>query len=256
MKIKFLEVDFPEIRKAVELNIGKNSAPIDSYLEDHIFESNHYNILLAGQTAGFASIHQGGLVTQYSLDDSFKSYGQAVYQQLRRMEEVRAALVPTCDEFFLAHALDDYLQLHKQAYFFMAREEIIEINHDSDAKLLLASEQDVSFIKKQSGDFFDGLEKMVDLEEIYKTFRNEECVGFGVLVRSKLYYDVASIGMFTIERFRNTGIGTLTIKLLIKECRKQNLRPVAGCWYYNHVSKKTLERAGMYSRTRLLRIEY
>ena len=28
--------------------------------------------------------------------------------------------VPTCDEFFLAHALDDYRQLTKQAYFFAA----------------------------------------------------------------------------------------------------------------------------------------
>ncbi len=30
----------------------------------------------------------------------------------------------------------------------------------------------------------------------------------------------------------------------------------AGCWYYNHRSKQTLERAGLYSPTRLLRISY
>ena len=30
---------------------------IDSFLEDHILASNHYRIVVAGETAGFASIH-------------------------------------------------------------------------------------------------------------------------------------------------------------------------------------------------------
>ena len=28
---------------------------------------------------------------------------------------------------------------------------------------------------------------------------------------------------------------------------------IAGCWYYNHTSKKTLEKAGMLTQTRLLK---
>ena len=35
--------------------------------------------------------------------------------------------------------------------------------------------------------------------------------------------------------------------------RRRSLRPVAGCWYYNHRSRRTLQRAGMYSSTRLLK---
>ena len=60
----------------------------------------------------------------------------------------------------------------------------------------------------------------------------------------------------TIERFRGKGVGTATIALLRAECHRRGIRPVAGCWYYNHTSKRTLERAGMYSPTRLLRIDY
>jgi hypothetical protein len=44
--------------------------------------------------------------------------------------------------------------------------------------------------------------------------------------------------------------------MLIEECRRRTLRPVAGCWYYNHRSRQTLQRAGMYSSTRLLKIDY
>ena len=73
---------------------------------------------------------------------------------------------------------------------------------------------------------------------------------------SRLHPQTASIGMFTVARARNQGVGTATIALLIGECRRRGIRPVAGCWYYNHSSKRTLEKAGMYSPTRYLRIEY
>ena len=47
-----------------------------------------------------------------------------------------------------------------------------------------------------------------------------------------------------------------TIALLRRECERQGVRPIAGCWYYNHRSKRTLERAGMYAPTRLLKVEF
>jgi hypothetical protein len=39
-------------------------------------------------------------------------------------------------------------------------------------------------------------------------------------------------------------------------CAQQGRRPIAGCWYYNHLSKKTLEKAGLFSQTRLLKFLY
>lgn len=87
------------------------------------------------------------------------------------------------------------------------------------------------------------------------TLRDDEPVGFGLISRSALYDDVASIGMYTIDRFRANGVGTATIQRLIDECRRFGIRPVAGGWYYNHRSRRTLERAGMHSSTRLLRVE-
>ena len=61
---------------------------------------------------------------------------------------------------------------------------------------------------------------------------------------------------FVSPQCRGQGVGTETITLLRAECRRRALRPVAGCWYYNHASRRTLERAGMYSPTRLLRISF
>lgn len=51
-------------------------------------------------------------------------------------------------------------------------------------------------------------------------------------------------------------VGAATVALLIQQCSRRSMRAVAGCWYYNHSSRRTLERAGMITRTRLLKVEY
>ncbi|MFN8540183.1 MAG: hypothetical protein U0232_22225 [Thermomicrobiales bacterium] len=71
-----------------------------------------------------------------------------------------------------------------------------------------------------------------------------------------MYEATASIGMFVIERFRREGAGTATILCCKEECRRRGFRPIAGCWYYNHRSKRTLEQAGMFAGTRLLKVEF
>ena len=120
MDTHFAPVAFVEIERAVRDHLAGLPAAIDSFLEDHFRASSHYRIAVAGEAAGFASIHHGNLITQFVLSEPYRRYGQSLFGQLRRREQVQAAFVPTCDEFFLAHALDDYRQLAKQAYFFAA----------------------------------------------------------------------------------------------------------------------------------------
>jgi len=172
------------------------------------------------------------------------------------MEQVGSAFVPTCDEFYLAHALDDYRRLAKQAYFFATPPAGSEGAATDQFSMRPMALQDADFVRQESGDFFEHLERQIAAGELFVTLQGDEPAGFGVLVNSTLYEDVASIGMYTIERFRQTGVGTATIAMLIDECRRRSLRPVAGCWYYNHRSRRTLQRAGMYSPTRLLKVDY
>src|SRR5918998_6686484 len=118
MEWHFEPVAFSVVQEATRQHLRMLSSAIDSFLEDHILASNHYRIIVAGETAGFASIHEERLITQFALSEAYRRCGQALFRELRQMEQVRSAFVPTCDEFFLAHALDDYRQLAKQAYFF------------------------------------------------------------------------------------------------------------------------------------------
>jgi RimJ/RimL family protein N-acetyltransferase len=256
METRFAPVAFAEVREAMCRHLRALPSAIDSFLEDHILASNHYRIDVAGETAGFASIHEERLITQFALAEAYRECGQMLFGTLRRMEQVRSAFVPTCDEFFLAHALDDYRQLAKQAYFFATPTGVGETVASDRYTMRPAAVDDADFVRQESGDFFEDLERKISSGQLFVTLRGEEPVGFGILEQSALYEDVASIGMYTIERFRQTGVGTATIAMLIAECRRRSLRPVAGCWYYNHRSRRTLQRAGMYSSTRLLKIDY
>jgi GNAT superfamily N-acetyltransferase len=255
METRFAPVAFVEIQPAVREHLATLPAAIDSFLEDHILASTHYRIVIEGEPAGFASIHGGNLITQFALTEPYRRHGQSLFAHLRKLEQVQSAFVPTCDEFYLAHALDDYRLLAKQAYIFAAASHA-SVPTASPYSLRSAEPDDAGFILQEAGDFLPHAEQHIEKRELFVTLRGGEPTGFGVSVRSTLYEDVTSIGMYTIERFRQHGVGTATISCLIEECRRNGLRPVAGCWYYNHLSKRTLERAGMYSPTRLLKIDY
>jgi len=255
MTIEFVPVPLTAIRGVIQQHLTGLPAAIDSFLEDHIVESAHYQIRVSGAVAGYTSIHKGSLITQFALEPFHKHYGQAIYSQVKRLDEVGAAFVPTCDEFFLSHALDEYHQLAKQAYFFAAPP-FLPDEEPGGFTLRRAEHGDSAIVRERSGDFFGNIENHIGRQELFLALADDVCVGFGLMVKSEMAGDVASIGMYTIERSRRQGAGTATIRLLMAECRRQSLRPIAGCWYYNHPSKKTLERAGMFTQTRLLRVTY
>ena len=217
-------------------------------------ESANYQILIVGQYAGFTSIHKGSLVTQFSLFPQYRRYGQDVFTQIKKLENVQAAFVPTCDEFFLSQVLDAYRELARQAYFFTTPAAYKPV--PTKYELKLAEESDIELIKEGSGDFFGDIQEHLDNHELFLTLLEGDCVGFGIIDKSMLIDTVASVGMFVIEHFRQRGAGTAIINLLMNKCINQGLQPVAGCWYYNHLSKKTLERAGMFTQTRLLKVDF
>ena len=232
------------------------TSAIDTFLEGHILESTLYTIVLEGKTVGMTTIYQEKLITQFVLAPEYKRYGQQVFAAVKKREKVQAAFVPTCDEFFLSHALDEYQHLRTQAYFFSA-----PANFPDTSELLYtlrqANKNDTTYITSAS---IFGDENMVQCkiknQELFITLSDKRIIGCGIIEKSKLVKGKASIGMFVSENHRQQGIGTATIKLLMAECQKQNLFPIAGCGYSNHLSKKTLENAGMFTQTRLLKVDF
>src|SRR5215216_1386144 len=174
MDTHFAPVAFTEIREATRQHLRALPSAIESFLEDHILASHHYRIVVVGETAGFASIHEEGLITQFALAEPYRRHGQALFRELRLMEQVRSAFVPTCDQFFLAHALDDYRQLAKQAYFFATPSDVGEAAASDRYSMRPAAIDDANFVRQESGDFFEHLERHIAAGELFVTLRDEE----------------------------------------------------------------------------------
>ena len=255
MEIRCVPTEFEGIREAVLDHHAEMPSPIESFLEDHIMGSTHYRIEIGGVAAGFASVFDGYLLTQFALGGPLRRYGQAAFQEVRRLESVRAAYVPTSDGFFIAHALDDYRTLANQAYFFVLGDREPRPSDLSGYALVPATQANIPTIVAETGDFFANIERHIAAGALFLTQRHDETVAYGIFELSQLS-DAASVGMFTREPFRHQGAGTATIRLLIAMMHERGRRPVAGCWYYNHASKRTLEAAGLISPTRLLNVGF
>ena len=231
------------------------SSPIDSFLEDHIAQSAFHRIVMNGEDAGHFAIHEGTLLTQFHLVGEHRRHGSPLLARIRSDFAVKAAFVPTCDEFFLSHAIEDYAKVEKQACFFVeADAQLPRVNED--VQYWPAQAGDAEALAHMCGDFIDQYVERIANDELHVGCIGDELVALGVIERSAMFPRQASIGMFTHKSRRQQAIGKSTLVYLRRVCHAEGLRPVAGCWYYNHASRKTLEAAGMFTPTRLLRFEF
>jgi hypothetical protein len=130
------------------------------------------------------------------------------------------------------------------------------VKGDPGIKLRKAVYTDIGSIGENSGDFFGELGRKVNDGIIYIASKDSLDVGYGIIEAGRILKAYASIGMFTLEGMRQKGIGRSIIIGLKEITYGMGLKPIAGCWYYNHNSKKTLESAGMITNTRLLKFHF
>jgi len=154
----------------VRAHLASLPTATDSFHEHHVLTAMHYRIMVDGEVAGFASIHAQEVIIQFALTTDFRYLGQQVFARLRRYEHVRAALVPTNDEFFVAHALDDYRALSKQACFFAAAESRVP-PIPAGLRLRQATTEDIALIREETDEEFEPVEQFITSGELFITER-------------------------------------------------------------------------------------
>ncbi|WP_110515890.1 GNAT family N-acetyltransferase [Herpetosiphon llansteffanensis] len=255
MYLRFTPINFAAIKPAIAEYYAQLPTHVDSFFEDRLLHAAWYQIWLDQTAIGLAAVHDASMLVHFSLQTGYQQYGQQAFEQAKKLANVQAAFVPTNDQWLLSHALDQYRQLQKQAYFFQANHQTL-LEASANEQLRLATEADIASITEHASDLFDQIPQRVAWQQLFCFSINDELVGFGIIEPSSIYQQVASIGMQINVAYRQQGYGTRLIQALIRHCQNQQIQPIAGCWYYNHTSKKTLERAGMASATRLLRIDF
>lgn len=251
MNIKFTPVDLSEIKPELLKNIESYHHPIDSYYEDHVIESRHYRIVIETTTSGYISIFDNKMLTQFHLD-KFNCLAGEVFMELLSNKRIAEMYVSTSDSQLLVLALDNQKGIDVQDYVFQVDVPNVCI---PEFTIKTAESIDKELILMNHDGFFQNIEDNLARKELY-ICRNEDIpVSFGIIEKSKLNENYASIGMFVVKSERGRGYGSMTIIRLIEMCQKNRVIPVAGCFSKNEYSKKALLKAGMYSNMRLLKIK-
>jgi len=251
MNIKFTKTEVEQCCQDLEAYESQLASPIDSFLEEHIMESQMYHIQLEEKNIGTCGIHKGSLITFFYLKVPYRDKAQEIFAQVRMLDHVENAFVSTGDEFFLSHCMDNFMKVEKQAYFFQLRD--YENIHESKVKVEKAGKGSKELVEKYHGGFFGNPDKDIEKELIYIARLDDEIIGFGAREDGVICKKNSSIGMYVRPEFRQKGLGTNILKAMQHLVHEEGYTPIAGCWYYNHNSKKTLQKSGFYSKTRLLK---
>lgn len=255
MEIIFKKCKLDYVKEEISCNLNSHSSPIDSFYEDFLLNSTYYVIQKDDLEIGYFALNQQILLTGFWIMEEYRMFAGEIFEEMKIQFSFKQALVPTADEFLLSYAMDNYTKIEKQALLFQDSHNNLAMVRP-DVILTPAGPDDIDIINQSTENFFDNPEKSIKNKNIFLAKSHEDLVGFGIIEESKLLHKHASVGLYTIPKYRSQGIG-VSILLLLKEiCYQRGLKPIAGCWYYNDSSRRTLHKAGFYSNTRLLNIYY
>lgn len=257
---KISRCEWEEIQPFVESHLRENRITVDSFWEDHVLRSNHYKVTSGGQTAGYFAIHDKETLVLFRILEEYAGHAQEWFAKAKKYENVTNAMVVTGDEFFMSHCLDGFARIEKQAYFAIYTQKELPDERRKALTLRLADmDGDQDTLKRCEGFLDSEIEKIREGDEnlqIYLAEHGRQVVGFGVIDYGRILRDTASIGMHVCEPYRRQGFAASLLQELKHIVQQKGCRAFSGCWYYNHNSKKSMESAGAYSKTRLVRFYF
>lgn len=259
-KIQFSPCKWQELHPYVEDYITSNKITVDSFWEGNVIESNHYKMMVSDEIIGFFAIHENSTITLFNVFVPYANQAQELFARVKKYESVTNAIVPTGDEFFISHCFDNFAKIEKQAYFATYTENGIPEERKKALNLRLADIEKDCETLRLSGDFLNDqikqLREGADFLEVYIVEYCGNVVGFGVIDYGRVLKNVSSTGMYVCEQYRQQGIAANILEHLKRICFEKGYKVLSGCWYYNHNSKKSMESAGAYAKTRLIRFYF
>lgn len=241
--MRFKESTFEENKAYYRTYYYSLVGGFDDFIEDHIIEGKHINILLDEKVVGVFALNKENKLMCIVLDGTYSHLYEKVFDQVLLYGHVQGVFTITNDPLMMASIIRRNINIHKQAYNFILNKTPNEPKQLLDYKL--ATPDDALVLKETFGDFLDDYAKYAELGRIYLGYLGETVVSLGHIKEHTFTKDTVSIGMMVRESMRNKGYARDTIAFLIREGIKRNKVVQAGCWYYNHASKKTLMGAGL-----------
>jgi hypothetical protein len=238
------ESNLDEIYNVIDSHIESLAYPMDSFLEDKLLSCDKYKILFNNKLIGYAGVYAEELYFFHVLHKYF-DFAPDILELFISEKNINRIFIMSQDPLFVALISEWDYKKEKDACFFIdgKRKERQIIKNDTVFRL--ANLEDIKVIVDETGTFFDKLEKRVEEGTIFMLERENELLGCGVIEKGIFFKDCVSIGMITCSKHRKKGVGQEILWNLKEWAYSNSYKPVAGCWYYNILSRKTLEKVGM-----------
>lgn len=251
-RVKIVQSNIKDIDELIKLHVESLSYPMDSWLEDRLIESSIYKIMYEDSCIGYAGLIKETLHFFYVMKEYFR-YAPAVLEKIVSEKAIKKVFIMTQDSLISTLIAEWDYEKEKDACWFTDSGRVENINTEvSHAVFRYAKEGDIQRIREISGDFFDEesggfacLEERVAAGTIFVLEDNGDLLGCGVIEKGQFCNGYVSIGMYANSDHRRKGVAKTILLHLKKWTYSNNLRPVAGCWYYNTLSRRSLESAGM-----------
>jgi GNAT superfamily N-acetyltransferase len=248
-KFEIKKSNLKELDSLVKAHAKSLVVPMDSWLEDQLFNSAIYKLMSGKKCIGYAAQKKQTLQFFHVRKKYFR-YAPALLEKFVAEKGIKRVFVITQDSLLCALIAEWEYTKEKHACFLIdgGRKEIPETN----AIFRPAVGADTRRIRKVAGKFFDdtsggfsSLEERIAAGMIFVLENKKDLLGGGIIEKGMICRDYASIGMFVNRDFRGQGYAPLILLKLKEWCCQHDLKPIAGCWYYNTLSRKSLEAAGM-----------
>jgi GNAT superfamily N-acetyltransferase len=225
--------------------------PMDSFVEDYMLGGTFKAIMIGSDTIGYF-IHGEKDLLSFYLSGSWTRYGPSLFERAISENCLKEVYFQTSDSYLLSLLTDWEFDKKKSAYFFQNYYDIPEPLLDyGDVNFRPVGPQDMEEIHEKTAGFFSPDD--IRNGDIYALRSGEALLGCGIAIRGRFFTDCASIGMVTCKEHRRRGVGRYILWRMKQWCYERGLEPIAGCWYYNTLSRRSLESVGMSSRSRGMR---
>lgn len=245
-------------------------APLDGYWETAVIaRALHFKIWVDGRALGYFAVDkQKRLLQFYALEQA-----DALFTAVFESEWVATAVASTIDPAHLSLCLDRQQSVSVNSYLFHDDRPVEpELPAYPQAQFRLTTMAELAELAEfntRNNEFED----TETIEELFKTrlkyarllierqqsfllVDGTTILGIGEYRPSQSQPPFADIGMITDREHRQKGVGTFILAQLKQHCYQQNLQPICSCAANNFASRKTIEKAGLVTRHRILDIEF
>ncbi len=232
------------------------SSPWDSYFEGEVLGARHIAVRRGDDIAGYVGLDGDRLVAFFIAPPHYR-HAPDILECAVAEYGISRALVLTNDPLFCSLIAEWECHITtRNACLFIDGAAVPKPSSPFERPAFRPAEEgDIDSVIAATGDFFDRPAEYVLQNMIFLLESGGELLGCGIIEPGRISADCASIGMITAMPHRRKGVAALMLWHLKELCFKRGLRPIAGCWYYNSLSRKSLENAGMLAAGKAFTVE-